>query len=137
MAITAPINKDITITKGMESIPSLEISNTYRFADSLHRSGFVNTRFINSAYCPNVCKQDVKNNIFISLFLNIRRYGKPIVTIVLPHPISCKDSANRAQLKIRGSSFSIRILRPLLISFRQRELFTSLSYPILRPKCKK
>ncbi len=47
MVITAPMKIEMTITSGMESMPSLVTSSTKRFAYTLRRSGRENTRHTN------------------------------------------------------------------------------------------
>lgn len=52
MVITAPINKDMIITRGIESTPSLLISKTRRLKNSFHLSGTLNTWEMKMQYLP-------------------------------------------------------------------------------------
>ena len=59
MAQTAPMKMLITITRGIESKPSLETSAIVRRAITPQRSGRAKTRFINIQYWPKVAKESV------------------------------------------------------------------------------
>lgn len=52
MVITAPINREIIMTNGMESTPNLLISKTRRLKNSFHLSGILKTWAINNQYLP-------------------------------------------------------------------------------------
>ena len=52
MVITAPMKREITITKGMESTPSFDISKKVREKNVFHLSGMENTLFMNMQYLP-------------------------------------------------------------------------------------
>lgn len=68
MAITAPINSDMIITRGMESTPNFEISAMVRLKNTFHLSGMENTRLMNRQYRPKVVSDDV------SIMLRCKRF---------------------------------------------------------------
>ena len=63
MVITAPMKRDMIITRGMESTPSLLISKTKRLKNSLHLSGERNTWAMKIQYFPKVAIELI--NIFL------------------------------------------------------------------------
>ena len=67
MVQTTPINIDMIITNGIESMPSLLISAIYRLKNTFHLSGVENTLHINRQYAPKVCNA-VRKNINLSYF---------------------------------------------------------------------
>ena len=69
IVITEPIKSEMTITRGMESTPSLFISNTVRFQNTFQRDGMLNTRHMKSVYFPTL--DMAFNNISMLFFLII------------------------------------------------------------------
>lgn len=65
MVHTAPMKRDIMMTSGIESMPSLLISNTVRLPNTFHRSGTEKTLFMNMQYLPKFAIDFV-----ISIFCN-------------------------------------------------------------------
>lgn len=70
MVITAPINRDMTMTSGMESTPSFDISKKVLEKNVFHRSGMENTLPMNMQYLPKEAKD---SEIIIESYLD---YGK-------------------------------------------------------------
>ena len=76
MAMTAPINSDMIITKGIESTPSLDISNTVRLPKVRHRSGMANTLLMNRQYRPKVASEcDISIYASIKTGANLAKFA--------------------------------------------------------------
>ena len=70
MVITAPIKREMTITSGIESTPSLEISKNVRRKNVFQRSGIANTLLMKMQYLPKVASESV---ITIEEFAELQR----------------------------------------------------------------
>lgn len=75
MVHTAPMKSDIIMTSGIESMPSLLISNTVRLPNTFHRSGTEKTLFMNMQYLPKFAI-DFVISIFVILVLQSAKVRK-------------------------------------------------------------